>query len=229
LPESERAAELSTRLETAVREAGGLALSRFGKPMKIWSKGGDSPVSEADIAVDQLLRERLTTADPDFGWLSEESVEDGRPILAAVYAPASEEMFFAAAGTGTTCNGIPTNARDGRSIDGAMVAGPKRYLQELASVQPGLIQIAKIHSLALRIARVAQGQIDVALASGNGHDWDLAAADLLVHEANGVLTTFAGERLVYNRPNPVHGALVAAATSRHRALSSLLREQRRAW
>ena len=36
---------------------------------------------------------------------------------------------------------------------------------------------------ALRLARVAQGAADAAFAGGNSHDWDLAAADLLVHDA----------------------------------------------
>ena len=54
-------AQISARLEAAVREAGALALSMFGTPLKNWTKGPTaSPVSEADIAVDDLLRERLT-------------------------------------------------------------------------------------------------------------------------------------------------------------------------
>ena len=37
---------------------------------------GDSPVSEADIAVNDLLHERLTALEPGDGWLSEESEDD---------------------------------------------------------------------------------------------------------------------------------------------------------
>src|SRR5262249_9043190 len=62
-------------LVAAMREAGTLACS-FGRPIKSWTKHGDSPVTEADIAVDKLLRERLTGAFPSFGWLSEESEDD---------------------------------------------------------------------------------------------------------------------------------------------------------
>ncbi|MCC2112163.1 MAG: hypothetical protein KDJ16_09030, partial [Hyphomicrobiales bacterium] len=59
-------------LVEAVEEAGTLALGFFGRPNRSWTKGNDSPVTEADIAVDRLLRERLTAARPDYGWLSEE-------------------------------------------------------------------------------------------------------------------------------------------------------------
>ena len=68
--------QAAARLAACVREAGALALSMFGTPIKNWTKAGSSPVSEADIAVDRLLRERLTGEGHDFGWLSEESVDD---------------------------------------------------------------------------------------------------------------------------------------------------------
>jgi myo-inositol-1(or 4)-monophosphatase len=63
-------------LTEAVREAGALAQSLFRTELKNWTKGASSPVSEADIAVNDLLEARLRAATPDYGWLSEESVDD---------------------------------------------------------------------------------------------------------------------------------------------------------
>ena len=57
----------------AVREAGALALKYFRTDVDSWDKSPDNPVSEADLAVDTLLREQLTGARPDDGWLSEET------------------------------------------------------------------------------------------------------------------------------------------------------------
>ena len=57
------------------------------------------------------------------------------------------------------------------------------------------------------------------------HDWDLAAADLLVHEAGGMLTDFAGRPLKYNKPQSAHGALIAASHARHGALIGLMRDR----
>ena len=65
-----------------MREAGALAASTFQTALKTWTKHGGSPVSEADIAVDKLLRQRLMALAPDAGWLSEES-EDDRARLRA--------------------------------------------------------------------------------------------------------------------------------------------------
>ena len=48
----------------------------FGTELKNWIKGTSSPVSEADIAVNDLLEARLRSATSDYGWLSEESADD---------------------------------------------------------------------------------------------------------------------------------------------------------
>ncbi|MBU4434748.1 MAG: 3'(2'),5'-bisphosphate nucleotidase CysQ [Alphaproteobacteria bacterium] len=60
----------------AAREAGELALTARAGGLKIWSKEGGSPVTDADLAVDALLKDRLLAARPDYGWLSEETVDD---------------------------------------------------------------------------------------------------------------------------------------------------------
>jgi myo-inositol-1(or 4)-monophosphatase len=78
--------------------------------------------------------------------------------------------------------------------------------------------VPRIGSLALRLARVAEGALDAAFAGGESHDWDLAAADLLVHEAGGRMTTLDGAKVVYNRPEVIHQVLVAAGEPRHRRL-----------
>lgn len=55
------------------REAGKIAMQWFGKEPEVWMKEGQSPVSEADFAVDRFLQEELLKARPDYGWLSEET------------------------------------------------------------------------------------------------------------------------------------------------------------
>jgi myo-inositol-1(or 4)-monophosphatase len=258
LPASDHPAIAAT-LSAAVRDAGALALTTFQGALKHWTKGQqNSPVSEADLAVDVLLKDRLCT--PDVAWLSEETeddparldarrvwvvdpidgtrayiaglpdwvisvalVEGGRPTVAALFAPVTGELFMAIAGGGATHNGAPISVSPGATLAGARIAGPKRAMEDLAKHEPSLVVQPRIPSLALRLARVAQGTFDAAYAGGNSHDWDLAAADLLVHEAGGILTTLAGEAAVYNRPEPVHGPLVASSRSRAKLLCDLLR------
>jgi myo-inositol-1(or 4)-monophosphatase len=121
-----------------------------------------------------------------------------------------------------TCNGQPLRVSDGDRLEGARISGPRRVVEQLVAAVPTIVALPRVHSLALRFARVAQGRLDAALSGGNSHDWDLAAADLLVHEAGGALTTLAGDRILYNRAEPVHGALLAAGQRRHRVLRDLL-------
>jgi len=61
---------------SAAREAGALAMTYFGADYAKWDKGKNNPVTEADVAVDQMLRQRLQAFSPGYGWLSEESVDD---------------------------------------------------------------------------------------------------------------------------------------------------------
>jgi myo-inositol-1(or 4)-monophosphatase len=249
------------RLAEAVKEAGAIALGFFRGPLRSWTKGeGDSPVTEADIAANDLLHRRLVSGDD--GWLSEESendparlaarrvwvvdpidgtrafiagredwtisaalVVDGRPVAAALYAPVSNELFLASASGGATRNDVPIQVSGQSGLAGARVAGPKRVLENIVQSGSEIVAMPRVHSLALRLARVAHSELDAAVAGGNGHDWDLAAADLLVHEAGGVMTGLDGKALIYNRPDPVHGVLVAAGRGRHAALVELVRTQ----
>ena len=151
--------------------------------------------------------------------------EYGRPLIAALYAPVTDEMFLASRAGGVTLNGRPIRATPGKLLNGAKLAGPKRYLDRLSALSPGILAEPKVHSLALRIARVAQGTLDAAFASGGSHDWDLAAADLLVHEAGGALTDFLGRPLKYNEPQSAHGPLIAAGHFCHGALTGLVRDR----
>jgi myo-inositol-1(or 4)-monophosphatase len=242
-------------LTDTVREAGALALSLFGTELKNWTKGASSPVSEADIRVNDLLESRLRSATPDYGWLSEESVDDearlekrlvwivdpidgtrgylagredwcvsvalvenGSPLLAAVFAPASDEFFFAMRGQGALLNAVPVLATSGTELDFSRVAGPKPLVERLSRQAGEIILHPRIGSLALRLCRVAQGSLDAAFAGGQSRDWDLAAANLIVQEANGNMTALSGDAILYNRREVTHGVLVAAGRDRHASI-----------
>ena len=262
MPVNDRA-WLREQIARLLRDAGSIALASAKGTPRQWTKAGNSPVSEADIAVNDFLTTHLPPLVPDAGWLSEETednrtrlqakaiwivdpidgtraylegredwsvsvalVDNGRPSVTGLYAPARDEMFLAVRGEGATLNGARLSASAGRALDGARLAGPQSYLRRFAEMNPSIVPQAKIHSLALRIARVAAGVIDGAFASRNSHDWDLAAADLLVHEAGGALTDLEGRVVRYNRAETAHGALVAAGQDRHGALLELVRDRR---
>lgn len=52
-------------------------MRHWRRDVKHWDKGGEhGPVSEADLAVNEMLKARLLAARPDYGWLSEETPDD---------------------------------------------------------------------------------------------------------------------------------------------------------
>lgn len=61
-------------LTEAAREAGRIALRYWRNSPQVWDKGGEhGPVTEADLAVNDMLKAKLLAARPDYGWLSEET------------------------------------------------------------------------------------------------------------------------------------------------------------
>jgi len=255
IPARDEVTRNAALLADTVRQAGALALSLFRTELKNWTKGSSSPVSEADIAVNDLIAGRLRSATPDYGWLSEESaddegrlhkrlvwivdpidgtraylagredwcvsvalVEDTRPLLAAVFAPASDEFFFAERSQGSLLNGAPVHATSGTELDFSRVAGPKPLVERLNRSSDEISLHPRIGSLALRLCRVAQGRLDAAFAGGQSRDWDLAAANLIVQEADGNMTALSGDDILYNRREVTHGMLVAAGRDRHASI-----------
>lgn len=71
--------EFLSRLENVARAAGDIAMSYFRPGAQtaaaISYKGGGSPVTEADFAVDRFLFEEMRRLAPQAGWLSEETAD----------------------------------------------------------------------------------------------------------------------------------------------------------
>lgn len=63
-------------IEQAAREVGEIACQMRDAGLQITQKENGTPVTNADLRVDQLLRERLGAARPEYGWLSEETADD---------------------------------------------------------------------------------------------------------------------------------------------------------
>ncbi len=137
-------------------------------------------------------------------------------MLAAVFVPVSDEFFFAVRGQGATLQRRAASPRlTGTELDFSRIAGPKPLVERLNGSPGDIVLHPRIGSLALRLCRVAHGSLDAAFAGGQSRDWDLAAANLIVQEANGNMTALSGDPILYNRREVTHGVLVAAGRDRH--------------
>ena len=69
-------ADLSNEVAAIAAEASAYALGLWRTDFKRWEKAPGNPVCEVDLAVNNMLRERLSALLPDAGWLSEETADD---------------------------------------------------------------------------------------------------------------------------------------------------------
>ena len=227
--------DLALIVETA-REAGQIAMRFFRNSPEVWMKGGTSPVSEADYAVDSFLRDVLMAARPDYGWLSEETTDgeerlaarrlfvvdpiDGtRGFLAGRRAGASRLPWSKPAGRSPARSNVrrarrrsrrpraAARSRTGRCCRSAprpvdpRIGGPKNMIDALPPrILRTVESVPYVPSLAYRLAMIADGALDATFVKPNSHDWDLAAADLILSEAGGRLLDARGRRRAMAAP-----------------------------
>lgn len=68
-------------IEDVAIKAGEIAMKYFGKDPEVWYKGeARSPVSQADLEIDQFLKSALLEARPGYGWLSEETEDNSERL-----------------------------------------------------------------------------------------------------------------------------------------------------
>jgi len=252
LPEIDKQNEISRELallRDAAREAGRIAMRYFGRSPEVWLKDGVSPVSEADLAVDRYLKEVLLNARPDYGWISEETVdervaakrsrafvidpidgtrayiagqdqwcvsiavvENGRPLAGVLECPAREELIEAGKGVGASQNGAAIRVRLPLPGEQVTVASARNMVTALPESWRDRVKIHPyVPSLAYRIAMVARGEIAGTFIRPNSHDWDLAAADLILSESGGAILTSDALPIAYGGQTLSHCALVAAS------------------
>jgi len=147
-------------------------------------------------------------------------VVDGRPCCGVVYNPISEELYSARVGAGAHRNGVAIHVSDRAELEGCALLGDRT--QFLSPPWPAM-HVQNRNSVAYRVALVADGSVDASVSLTSKRDWDLAAADIILHEAGGLLTDTSGAALVYNKPVTRQSSLVAANPRLHSEIVSLLK------
>lgn len=180
---------------------------------------------ETDDDPTRLSRETLFVVDPIDGtrafiagkdqWcVSAAVVHQGRPVAGVLVAPALGEVFASRVGGATLRNGLQVCVSEPDGERPLRMAGAADMVVRLDRRALGTIQpIPHVPSLAYRLAMVADGRIDGTLVKVNSHDWDLAAADLILANAGGGLVTLDGAALTYNRADVRHDVLCAAGNA----------------
>lgn len=146
-----------------------------------------------------------------------------RPVAGVVYNPISEEFYSARLGCGATCNGIEIRVSNKKDVEDCRMLGDKAMFGHTAWREPPNIPWPEMHvesrnSIAYRMALVANGTFDCMMALSAKRDWDLAAAEIVLQEAGGLVTSHYGSTLRYNRSATIQTSVVGAGPTLHAKL-----------
>jgi myo-inositol-1(or 4)-monophosphatase len=130
--------------------------------------------------------------------------EQGRPVMAVVYNPILNELFWAEAGKGAYCNGEPLRVSTRGELQQSLIATGFPYakveqgaeyrwvIDVLTSLLPHIRDIRRLGAAAIDLCYLAQGRTD-AFYEIDLKPWDVSAGVLIVQEAGGHVTNLAGE------------------------------------
>ncbi|WP_456385255.1 inositol monophosphatase family protein [Desulfolithobacter sp.] len=152
-------------------------------------------------------------------------LDRGSPLVGVVYCPMQDELFCAVKGAGAWLNGQPIAVTDTRFLLEALVATGFPYdihaaldqiLAQLRAILPRVRDIRRAGAAALDLAYVACGRLD-GFWEMDLKPWDTAAGWLLVTEAGGRVSDFAG-----NDYSPFLPSILASNGVLHEQLGKLI-------
>jgi 3'(2'), 5'-bisphosphate nucleotidase len=229
--------------------AGREVLAVYGADIAAWEKNDASPLTEADLRSDAVIRRELERFFPGIFVLSEEStstqtaggvdtfflvdpldgtkefikrsgeftvnialVHQGKTVAGVVFAPALDELFYAAESFGAfkisanadgpvAINPASNGASGVLRVVGSRSHGADRLGEWLTTLKTdyALTQAGS----SLKFCRIAEGVADVYPRFGLTSQWDTAAAQCVLELAGGCVLDFAGLPLRYGLDRPV--------------------------
>jgi myo-inositol-1(or 4)-monophosphatase len=260
------AAELELAITTA-REAAEVVRQFYeSREAETYTKGDGSPVTDADLASDELIRSAITSAYPDDALLTEEGakdeerfahrrvwiadpldgtaqfvagtdrfdillalVEDGRPVVAVSIQPPTGLLHAAVAGEGAWVShgeGFARFALDPAPEPPRVVTSKwyraneekaliDRVVARTGAAEPAILEVGFQPRAFDPSERTYDAMIGLWHLPGESfaNEWDLAAPDLIVHEAGGRFTDLWGREYVYNkRDTHISGGILFSAS-----------------
>lgn len=149
-------------------------------------------------------------------------VEHGEPILAAVFNPATDELFHAEKGKGVWLNGKPVVCRLKNDESLLLLASRSEYRRGEWSTFEVNNEVKQVGSIAYKLGLVAAGKADATFSLGPKNEWDIAAGVLLVQEAGGVVTDKKGQPFLFNQEKVLVNGIVATSAAAQACVAKLV-------
>ncbi|MCX7887338.1 MAG: inositol monophosphatase [Verrucomicrobiae bacterium] len=251
---------MKTILTRDLKAAGKLLLRYFGRTLRVTRKESHaSVVTQADVAVERFLVERIRACYPDQNILGEETgwqnlgseftwvidpldgtsnfaaglpwfgvmlavLRNAQPVMAAVYLPATDTLYFAEKGNGVFRNGQRVRVSTAKRLCDALCAfalDPTNDLQKARRNVAVFEQlVARCRNLRMTNCLVdfcstVDGRIGVCLNQMT-RIWDIAPFVLMFPEAGGVFTDQNGEPIRFDLEGDPLQAEYAVVGGNHR-------------
>ena len=139
-------------------------------------------------------------------------IEQGQPIVAAIYNPSTKELLSATRGGGLRLNRKLVDSRQisARELPVIALSPWERQNGRFASLD-SMTQHRPMLSIAWSLALMACNRIDAVATFEPENEWDVAAGVLLIKEAGGTIIDGSGQALTFNRPIPRYRGIIATS------------------
>ena len=150
---------------------------------------------------------------------------DGVVQVGVSYNPATDMLFAARRGAGTTLNGRTVECTPKTDVKSAVVLA-SRSEDKRGEWDPykSKMTVKLTGSVAYKFALIAAGEADATFSLTPKNEWDICAGTLLVEEAGGVVTDRHGRPLTFNNPKTLLPGLIAAGTGLWSPIRELIRQ-----
>jgi myo-inositol-1(or 4)-monophosphatase len=152
-------------------------------------------------------------------------VEQGRPVVAAIFNPSTNELFSARRGAGLFLNGKLVQAPEPQASSPVVMVTPWELRKGRWAGILATAQCRPMYSIAHALALVAVGRVQATITLEAENEWDLAASVLLIEESGGSMTDGAGQAFRFNQATPRFRGVIALTRSPDQKLQTLLRSQ----
>ncbi|CAM1641750.1 Inositol monophosphatase-like [Bartonella apihabitans] len=153
-------------------------------------------------------------------------IENGISQVGVLNCPATRSVYKAERGKGASLNGNKLPLLE--SHEGKLVVSATGKLEaKLPETFKSQVNFAHyLPSLAYRIALAAEGKIDIVLVKPDSHDWDIAAADLILQECGGAIKDMDDKEPLYGKAPFEHDFLIAGMNSELNNVIDIVRKIR---
>jgi len=188
---------------------------------------------ESADSTERLACERVWIVDPIDGTkefatgipeyaISVALVENGEPIVAAVFNPETDELFHAVKGQGAWQGQQRIFCQPNPVDRFTLLASRSEFDRGEWDRFTASHQVKIVGSIAYKLGLIAAGKADATFSLGNKSEWDVAAGALLVTEAGGAVTNQIGKSLIFNQKNILINGIVATSANATNAIHTLI-------